>query len=127
MFRLEVLGDFFELVDGAPAFLIEFSHGIFKAVVDVVLDEDLLGLGDRFLDRVQLLGEVQAGALFIHHLQDAAQMTLRALEARSDRVMVVVGSLDRHAGNNIPPRRMWTIKPHDHHGNLLCRRLYFWL
>jgi hypothetical protein len=102
MFLLEVFRDFFELVDGATTLVVEFTHRIFQAVVDVVLYEDFLGLGYRLFDRVQLLRKVQAGTVVFHHLQDAPQVALGALQTLGDGVMVVVGVRCHHA---------WMISP----------------
>jgi hypothetical protein len=59
-------------------------HGLFKAVVQMILDQGLLGLADRLLDRVELLGDVQAGAPALSHLDDAVQVPFRASEALYD-------------------------------------------
>ena len=64
---LEVLGDFFELVDGALPVLVQFAYRILQSVIDMVLNEDLLGLGDGTLDGMQLLGQLKAGTVFFHH------------------------------------------------------------
>ncbi len=109
---LEVLRDFFELVDGAPTFVVEFAHRIFQAMVNMVLNENFLGLGYRLFDRVQLLGKVQAGTMLFHHLQDAPQVAFGALESLSDGVMVVVRSRCRHAPI-VSPRGGCAGKNHD--------------
>lgn len=109
MCLLEVLRDFFELVDGASTLVIEFAHRIFQAVVNVVLDEDFLGLGYGLFDCVQLLRKVQAGTMVFHHLQDAPQVAFGALQALSDCVMVVVRVWCRHAAI-VSPRGGWCRK-----------------
>ncbi|TQJ94670.1 hypothetical protein FBY20_1406 [Achromobacter sp. SLBN-14] len=90
MCLLEILRNFFELVDGASTLVIEFAYRIFQTVVNVVLNKDFLSLGYRLFDCMQLLRKIQAGTMVFHHLQDAPQVAFGALKALSDCVMVVV-------------------------------------
>ena len=60
-------------------------------MIDVVLDQDLLGLRDCLFDGMQLLGQIKAGTMRFHHLQDAAQMALCPLESLGDGIVMVVG------------------------------------
>ena len=66
------------------------TDDVFKAMIEVVLDQRLLGLSDRLLDRVKLLGEVKAWAPGLDHLDDLAQMALRPLQALGDLGMALV-------------------------------------
>ncbi len=50
----------------------------------MIPDQCLLGLSDRLLDRVKLLGDVEAAAAALDHLDDAAQMAVGPLEALDD-------------------------------------------
>mgnify|MGYP007078459470 CR=1 FL=1 len=86
----EVLRNFLEFFDSALAGRTGLPYRAFKAMIDMVLNQDLLGLRDCFFDRVQLLGQFQAGPLVRHHLQNAAQMAFRALEALDDGVVMVM-------------------------------------
>ncbi|MDR6599841.1 hypothetical protein J2732_000824 [Achromobacter deleyi] len=96
MFLLEVLRDCFELVDGASTGIIKFAHGIFQAMVNVILNEDFLGLGYRLFDRMQLLRKIQAGTMLFHHMKNAPQVAFGALQALGNGVMVVVRVGRRH-------------------------------
>ncbi|KPH76448.1 hypothetical protein AE618_23335 [Bosea vaviloviae] len=53
-------------------------------MVEMVLDQRLLSLSDRALDRLQLLGDVKAGAPGFDHLDDLAQMTVGSLQPLYD-------------------------------------------
>ena len=55
-----------------------------EAVIDVVVDQGLLRRRDRLLDGVKLLGEINAGPLILHHLDDGPYMPLSALQALDD-------------------------------------------
>jgi hypothetical protein len=76
----EVLGDFLELFHRAPLLARQRSDGVFQAMVDVVLDERLLGLTDRLLDGVELLGNVEARPSRFDHVDHASKMPLGSLQ-----------------------------------------------
>jgi hypothetical protein len=52
-----------------------------EAMIDVVVDQRLLGLANRLLDGVKLLGDIETGPSFLDHADDAAEMSLRASAA----------------------------------------------
>ncbi len=55
---LKILGDRLELVD-RPTFLSrKRSDHLFEAMIEMILDEGLLGLGDRLFNSEQLLGDI---------------------------------------------------------------------
>eukprot|EP01042_Synura_sphagnicola_P018570 gene18571-biopygen18369 len=68
----------------------------------MVLDQGLLGLPDRALDRLQLLGDLEAGTPGLDHLDDLAQMPIRALQPFDDGGM---GFVDMGCGHDFsyPP------------------------
>ncbi len=88
---LQILCNFFELVNSVLALTGGVVQGILQAMVNMVLNEDFLGLRYRFLYCVELLSNIQARPLILHHLQDAAQVAFRSFEAFHDSVMMVVG------------------------------------
>ncbi len=65
--------------------------GVGQAMVDVVVDQGLLGRGDGAFDGVELLDDVHAGTVGLHHADDVAQVPLGALEPLDD---VRVGRMD---------------------------------
>src|SRR5512135_1577768 len=67
MGRLQVFGDGLELADGVVGTLGALAHGVFKAMIDVVVHQGLLGVADGALDRLQLLGDVEAAAPLLQH------------------------------------------------------------
>jgi hypothetical protein len=80
----EVLGDLLELLDHRLSFASGRFHRLLQAMVDVVADERLLRLAHGALDGVKLLGEVEAGASGLDHLDDPAQVVVGALQALDD-------------------------------------------
>ena len=48
-------------------------------MVDVILNQLALGVRDRLLDRMELLGEVNAGAARLDHLDDGGEMAIGLL------------------------------------------------
>ena len=91
----EVSGDFAEFRHGLPRFGRIAFNSMRQTVIDVVVDEGLLGRRDRLLDSLELLGEVEASSTVLHHLDDGAQMALGALEALDDGGMRGMGDV-RH-------------------------------
>jgi len=61
-----------------------------ETVVDVIMDEGLLCLTNRFLNGVELLREVKAWALVLYHFYDMAQMPLGPLEPPDYRWVCLV-------------------------------------
>jgi len=57
------------------------AHKILKAVIQVVLDQGFLGLLNRFLHRLQLLRDFEAGSSLLQHFYGAAQMSAGSAQA----------------------------------------------
>jgi len=98
--------------------LLQLAHGglgvglrPFKTVLDVIVDQFALGVADRVLDRVELLGDLDAGLGGVNHRDDGAQMALRALEPAGDLRMRGV----LHAG---PPLRVPPFSKSANHAKL---------
>ena len=70
-----------------------FFDRVFEAVVDVIVYQRLLGAGDRLLDRVQLLRNLQAVSIRLQHIDGAFQVAQGALQALED---FRVGSVRSH-------------------------------
>ena len=64
----------------------------------MVLDQGLLGLPDRALDRLQLLGDVQAGATGIDHLDNLAQVPVGPLQPLDEDLAEAVANAVVAAG-----------------------------
>ena len=56
-----------------------------EAMIDMVVDQGLLGVDDRTLDCLQLLSDLDAGASFFDHRHDAAQVAASAVQSLYDR------------------------------------------
>lgn len=61
----------------------------------MILNQGLLRLRDRLFDRVELLGDVQAVAAALQHLDHAAQMPVGPLQALDDLGMRFVPTFAR--------------------------------
>ncbi len=61
-----------------------FTHSVFDAVVDVIVDEESLGVGDGAFDGLELLGHFQTCSSFLHIADDAADVTFCPFEALND-------------------------------------------
>ena len=48
-------------------------------MVDMIVDQRTLGIGDGLFDGMQLLCDFSARATFIYHRNDSRQMTIRSL------------------------------------------------
>jgi hypothetical protein len=59
-------------------------------MIDVVVDQGLLGIHDRALDGLQLLRKLHAGSSFFDHTDDDLQVTVGALEPLDDVRMLMV-------------------------------------
>ncbi|RMR40468.1 hypothetical protein ALP86_102931 [Pseudomonas amygdali pv. mori] len=89
-------------------------------MIDMILNQRTLGLAHRFLDRVQLLGDIHTLAPFFDHGDDAAQMTVGPFQALDNsyvgQVRMAVGvvvfthglssGLDNSDRRSIPPGRI---------------------
>jgi hypothetical protein len=59
-------------------------HEVFEAVIQVVPDQGILGLLDRFLNGLQLLSDIQAGTSLLQHFYGAAQVSAGSAKAFDD-------------------------------------------
>jgi hypothetical protein len=57
---------------------------VVQAVIEVVVHQGPFGLGNRLLDGVQLLGDIEAWAPLLNHGDDRAKVTLSSLEPLCD-------------------------------------------
>jgi hypothetical protein len=53
---------------------------VFQAIVDVVMHQGLFGLGNGFLDSVELLGDIETRPALLDHGDGRAKMTFYSLE-----------------------------------------------
>ena len=60
------------------------SNSVLEAMIDVIVNERFLCRVHRFFDGMQLLSDVQAGAVRFHHLHDVAQVAFCSLEPFHD-------------------------------------------
>src|SRR6202789_587651 len=88
--RSQVLRDGLELIDRCARLRALCIDDMVQAMIQVVVDESLLGLAHRTLGGVQLLRHIQARASGFNHLRDTAQLALGALEALQDFVMLLM-------------------------------------
>ncbi len=80
----QVFGDVFELGHGLPRLSRIALRRMGEAMVDVIVDQGLLGRRHGLLDCVKLLGEVEAGAAALDHGDGFPQMSLGAFEPIDD-------------------------------------------
>ncbi|SBT09944.1 conserved hypothetical protein [Candidatus Accumulibacter aalborgensis] len=102
-FPSQVFGDRFELTDGFVRALRAVANRLFKAVIDVVVHQRLLGVADGAFYGLQLLGDVQAFAAVLKHADDTSEVPLGALQTLDDFRM---GSVCAHATYPIPQDRI---------------------
>tara|TARA_R110002020_G_scaffold218195_3_gene426017 strand:- start:374 stop:778 length:405 start_codon:yes stop_codon:yes gene_type:complete len=69
----------------------ERPKGVIQTVLNMVMDQYALSLLDGFLDRVELLRDVEAVATLFHHVRHALQMAASAIESLDDIRMRLVG------------------------------------
>lgn len=84
MANRKVLGDLFEGFQRGPLAFGKGVHGVFKAVIDVILNQGAFGLAHGRFNGMKLLGDIHAFAAFLDHRDDAAQMAIGALESLDD-------------------------------------------
>ena len=96
---------------GPALFARQRADRLLQAVLDMVVDQRLLGLRNGLLDRVQLLGDEEARPLRFDHADDAAQVTFGAPQALDGLVMALVDRMAVH-GTPIPsPPRSRKLRP----------------
>ncbi|CAK7262250.1 protein of unknown function (plasmid) [Shinella sp. WSC3-e] len=88
--RSEIFGDRLELGHGASLVGGQGADHILEAMVEMVLDQRALGIGDRLFDGMKLLCEIEAGAPVLDHRDDALQMSLGPLQPLDDLGMGLV-------------------------------------
>lgn len=80
----EVACDFSEFVQGVALAGTERAHEIFKAVVQMALDQGFFGLLNRFFHRLQLLRDIETGPSLLQHVHGAAQVPTGFAQAFDD-------------------------------------------
>lgn len=83
----EIARDFPELVQRMALSRFERPHQVFKAMVQMVLNQGFLGLLDRLLHCLQLLRNIEAVSPLNHHLNGAAQVPAGSAQAFDDGSM----------------------------------------
>ena len=73
-----------------------------EAVIDVVVNQCLLGVRDGLLHGVQLLRELHAFAAFFDHVDDRREMTLGAAQPPDDLRVRRVSVVPCHRAKPIP-------------------------
>lgn len=81
---LQVLRDRPEGIDRFPLLPPEGPDRVLQAVVKVVLDQGALCIGDRLLDGMELLGDIEARFAVLDHGDHASKMSLGPLEPLDD-------------------------------------------
>src|ERR1700688_3880848 len=81
---LKILRDSLELLDQIPELARQGLGSLFHTVVNMVLDEFLLGVADGLLDGVQLLCQIHAGAARLQHVDHRRQVSLGAFQSCGD-------------------------------------------
>jgi hypothetical protein len=56
-------------------------QGAIEALLDVIVDQRLLGIVDCVFDCLELLGELATGPTFLDHGDDLVEVSVRPLEA----------------------------------------------
>ena len=89
----EVSGDFAEFRHGLPRFGRIAFNSMGQTVIDVVVDQGLLGRSHSLFDRMKLLSQIQARPARLDHDDRLAQMSLGALQPIDDFRMGFVGDM----------------------------------
>lgn len=72
--RSQVARNFLEFVDGVVPIIFKWLRQVIKTIVQMVLDESLLGLMNGFFYRLQLLRDVETATTVLDHLNGAVEM-----------------------------------------------------
>ena len=95
-----IFGDGAELLD---RLLRSFPFlGVKKAMIDMIVDQGPFRAGDRILDRLELLSDVDAGAMVVDHRDDAVEMAGGAFEPLHDRRMRAVRVVNHSCLTSMP-------------------------
>ena len=84
---LKIFRDLLEFGDGRAPLLPGAAGRGMKTNVDVVMDQGFFRFCHRAFDRLELLGEFQAGPLVLDHSDQGMQMSGRALQAIENLAM----------------------------------------
>jgi hypothetical protein len=87
---LKVLRDSLEVVDGFALLKVQRPDCLVEAMIQMILNQCSLGIPDRFLDGIELLGDVETWLSGLDHGCDAPQMPLGALQPFDDIGVTVV-------------------------------------
>ena len=80
----EIFGDRLELGDRLSGLCRIAVRRMRQAVVDMVVDQGLLGRRDRLFDRMKLLGQIEAATPSLDHADGLAKMPLGAFQPIDD-------------------------------------------
>ncbi|OJY37036.1 MAG: hypothetical protein BGP06_19435 [Rhizobiales bacterium 65-9] len=58
----------------------QWPNNTFETVIQMILDQGLLGLGDSLLDCMELLSDIETGAARLDHFDDAFKMAVGSLQ-----------------------------------------------
>jgi hypothetical protein len=86
----QVPGHGFELPERSAACCAWRFERAVEAVVDVIVNQGLLGVLDGALDRLKLLRDLRARPALLDHLDDHAKMAIGTLETLDDRGVMVM-------------------------------------
>src|SRR4030081_3630199 len=99
----QVPGHGFELPERSPACCPWRLERAVEAVTDVVVNQGLLGVLDRALDRLQLLRNLQARPVLLDHFDDHVKMAVGAPEPLDNRGMLMMRHSASYPGGRIYP------------------------
>jgi hypothetical protein len=80
MMASKVLRDLLELVDRTTLLARQRPDDGLKAVIEMILDQGLFGLANGFLDRMELLGNLETGPACLDHVDDTPEMPIGSLK-----------------------------------------------
>lgn len=80
---------------------------VIKAMIHMVMDEGALRIGYGFLNRMELLCDLDAGFSFFHHRNDGTQMAFGAFQPSDQRRVACMVMWFCHIGCNNPPGGIW--------------------
>jgi len=102
----QVPGHDFELPERSPACRPWRLERAVEAMIDVVVNQGLLGTLDRALDCLELLRDLAARPALFDHLDDHAKVAIGTFETLDDRGVIVMWHLlflSRGEDNGDPP------------------------